>query len=140
MYIYICTYIYTKIRLHTHIRRHTATHLDTQQQIATHCTGWRRPIGCLKLHVISRKRATNYRALLRKMTCKDKASHGPSPPCNSSTLMCARALSHAHTHVPHMHTHAHTHIPHMHTHAHTHSLSHPPTHLRTHPPKIYKRR
>jgi len=26
-------------------------------------TGWRRPIGCLKLQVIFRKRATNYRAL-----------------------------------------------------------------------------
>ena len=45
------------------------------------CTGWRRPIGCLKLQVIFRKRASNYRALLRKMTCDDKASHGPSPPC-----------------------------------------------------------
>jgi len=33
-------------------------------------TGWRRPIGCLKLQVIFRKRATNYRALLRKMTDK----------------------------------------------------------------------
>jgi len=31
-------------------------------------TGWRRPVGCLKLQVIFRKRATNYRALLRKMT------------------------------------------------------------------------
>ena len=29
-------------------------------------TGWRRPTGCLKLQVIFRKRATNYRALLRK--------------------------------------------------------------------------
>ena len=32
-------------------------------------TGWRKPRGCLKLQVIFRKRATNYRALLRKMTC-----------------------------------------------------------------------
>ena len=31
------------------------------------CTGWRRPIRCLKLQVIFRKRAANYRALLRKM-------------------------------------------------------------------------
>jgi len=38
-------------------------------------TGWRRPIGCLKLQVIFRKRATNFRAHLRKMTCEDKASH-----------------------------------------------------------------
>jgi len=39
-------------------------------------TGWRRPIGCLKLQVIFRKRATTYRALLRGMTSKDKASYG----------------------------------------------------------------
>ena len=44
-------------------------------------TGWRRPIRCLKLQVIFRKRATNYRALLRKIMCKDKASYGSSPPC-----------------------------------------------------------
>jgi len=39
-------------------------------------TGWRRPIGCRNLQIIFRKRATNYRALLRKMTYKDKASYG----------------------------------------------------------------
>jgi len=44
-------------------------------------TGWRRPIGCPKLQVIFRKRANNYRALLPKMTYKDKASYGSSPPC-----------------------------------------------------------
>jgi len=44
-------------------------------------TGWRRPIGCLKLQVIFRKRATNYRALLQKMTYKDKASYDSTPPC-----------------------------------------------------------
>jgi len=36
------------------------------------CTGWRR---CLKLQVSFRKRARNYRALLQKMTYKDKASY-----------------------------------------------------------------
>jgi len=46
--------------------------------IAISSTEWRRPIGCLKLQVIFRKRATNYRALLRKMTCKDTASYGSS--------------------------------------------------------------
>jgi len=45
------------------------------------CTGWQRLTGCLKLQVIFRKRATNWRALLRKMTYKDKASYGSSPPC-----------------------------------------------------------
>ena len=44
-------------------------------------TGWRRPIGCLKLQVTFRNRATNYRALLQKMTYKDKASYGSWLPC-----------------------------------------------------------
>jgi len=44
--------------------------------LACLCTGWRRPTGCLKLQIIF----TNCRALLRKMTCKDKASYGVSPP------------------------------------------------------------
>ena len=47
----------------------------------TFTTGWRRLIGCLKLQVIFRKRATNYRALLRKMTYEDKASYDSTPPC-----------------------------------------------------------
>jgi len=47
-----------------------------------HCNyWWPTPIGCLKLQVIFRKRATIYRALLWKMTYKDKASYGSSPPC-----------------------------------------------------------
>jgi hypothetical protein len=32
--------------------------------------------------VIFRKRATDHRALLRKITYKDKASYGSSTPCN----------------------------------------------------------
>jgi len=51
-----------------------------------YCTaGWRRCIGCLKLQVSFRKKATNYRTLLWKITSKDKASYGSSPPC---TLLC----------------------------------------------------
>jgi len=34
-------------------------------------TEWRRCVGCLKLQVTFRKRATNYRALLRKIPYKD---------------------------------------------------------------------
>ena len=45
-------------------------------------TGWRRLIECL-LQVIFRKRATDYRALLWKITSKDKASHASSPLCTS---------------------------------------------------------
>jgi len=45
-------------------------------------TRWQRLIGCLKLQVVFHKRATNYRALLRKMKHKDKASYESSPHCN----------------------------------------------------------
>ena len=44
-------------------------------------TGWRRLIGCLRLQVIFRKRATNSRALLREMTYEDKASYDSTPSC-----------------------------------------------------------
>jgi len=47
-------------------------------------TGWQRPIGCLKLQVIFRKRATNLRALLRKTTYKDKASYEDKASYNST--------------------------------------------------------
>jgi len=46
-------------------------------------TGWRKPIGCLKLQVIFCKRATNYRALSQKMTYEDKASNDSTPPCRT---------------------------------------------------------
>ena len=42
--------------------------------------GWGRCIGCLKLQVVFRQRATHSRALLREMTYKDKASYGSSAP------------------------------------------------------------
>ena len=43
-------------------------------------TGWRSPIGCLISCITFRKLATNYRALLWKMTYKDKASYDFTPP------------------------------------------------------------
>ena len=46
-------------------------------------TRWRRPIGCLKLQVIFRKRAINYWALLRKTTYEDKASYDSTPPSST---------------------------------------------------------
>jgi len=46
-------------------------------------TGWRRLIGSPKLQITFHKRATKYRALLRKMTYKDKGSCESSPLCNS---------------------------------------------------------
>jgi len=56
-------------------------------------TGWRRPIGCLELLVIFRKRATNYRALLRKMTCTDKAFYGSSSPLTRRRLPRLKPLN-----------------------------------------------
>ena len=47
-------------------------------------TGWRRPIGCLQLQVIFCTRATDYRALLRKMTCQDKTSYDSTPLWNAA--------------------------------------------------------
>jgi len=44
-------------------------------------TGWRRPIGCLISQIFFRILATNYRALWRKMTYKDKGSYDSTPPC-----------------------------------------------------------
>ena len=48
---------------------------------------WRRLIGCLKLQVIPPEKATNYRALVRKMTYKDKVSYESSPPCMFSVKL-----------------------------------------------------
>jgi len=45
---------------------------------------WRRLIGFLKLQDNFRKRATNYRALLQKMTYEDKAPCASTPHCSSS--------------------------------------------------------
>jgi len=50
-------------------------------------TGWRRVIGCLKLQVIFRKRATMYRALWRKMTWRDEASYDSTAPCNTHSFV-----------------------------------------------------
>jgi len=60
-------------------------------------TGWQRCIECLKLQVIYRKRATNYRALLRKMTCEDKASYDFTPLCMThSRVWCDSLICGAH--------------------------------------------
>jgi len=49
------------------------------ERVASHMTNshavWRRCIGCLKLQFCFRRKATNYRVLLRKMIYNDKESH-----------------------------------------------------------------
>ena len=76
-YIHICVYIYIYIYVYIHIHIHIYT--------TWYDTGWRRPIGCLKLQVIFRKRAINDRALLQKIPYKDKASYGSSSPCTTGS-------------------------------------------------------
>ena len=55
--------------------------IENIQEEGDEGTGWRRSIGCLISWITFRKLATNYRALLRKMTYKDKGSYESSPPC-----------------------------------------------------------
>jgi len=69
--------IYTYDMTHLHVR-------DTTDLYVLHGaihTRWRRLVGCLQLQVIFCKRATNYRAFLRRMTYKDKTSYDSMPPC-----------------------------------------------------------
>ena len=81
-----CIHVYIKQAIsYTCFIKHTISY--TRLQSLTHlqmCKEWPRPIGCLKLQAIFRKRATNHRALLRKITDKDKASYGSSPLCISA--------------------------------------------------------
>ena len=71
--------------MYVHARKHRYIH--------THVVEWynvAKPIECLKLQVISNKRATHYRALLRKMTHKDEASSRSLPPYDYS--LCVRLI------------------------------------------------
>ena len=103
MYVYICMHIYVYVFVYIYmcwcVRVHTYLHMyiyvwykDIYALVMTVDTGWRRLIGCLKLQVIFRKRATNYRALLRKITYEDKASYDSTPPCMTFHKMYNRVL------------------------------------------------
>jgi len=84
----MCVRVFVCVRaVCVHVVRAVCVHVVRAVCVHVVSTGWRRPIRCLKLQVIFRKRATNYRALLRKMTCKNKASYGFAPPCTS--IFCA---------------------------------------------------
>jgi len=71
-------------------------HVCIRVYVCKRSTGWRRPIVCLKLQVIFCKRATNYRALLRKMTYKDKASYDSMPPCSCRSTLKVSIHTFAH--------------------------------------------
>jgi len=73
-----------------------ARRLAKKNRGAHNCTGWRRLIGYLNLQVIFRQRATNYWALLRKMTYEDKASYDSTPSC---MMHCRQSHTYSHAHV-----------------------------------------
>jgi len=75
-----------------------STRVHAPTCVCPRSTGWQRLIGSPKLQIIFHKRATKYRSLLRKMTCKDKGSHESSPPF---TLICV----HTCTHETHLYAH-----------------------------------
>ena len=90
IYAYIYTYTYTHTSMYIYAFAHTYMYTTSNPKFRVKRrspnTGRRRPIGCLKLQVIFRKGATDYRALLRKMTYKDKASYDFEAPCTSELL------------------------------------------------------
>jgi len=103
---YFCMFVFTFLGIFIYIRFYifvytcVFTYLRTFAYVLFWCvhdgldTGWRRHIKCLKLQVIFCKRAINHRAVLRKMTCDDKASHGSSPPCTNIFIhVCAYLCS-----------------------------------------------
>jgi len=81
---------------HTQVLRASLWHDSFKHDTNQSCTtithsGWQQCQGCLKLQVSFCKRATNYRALLRKTTHKDKSSYGSLPLCMWSLTQVLRA-------------------------------------------------
>jgi len=85
LFLRLCMYVCVCVSVppHTHTRVHIM-YIHNLDRMLLHvhiCTGWRRLIRCLKSQVRFRKRATNYRALCRKLAYKDKASYDYTPQC-----------------------------------------------------------
>jgi len=82
------TCVVSDLRWHTLDESMKHTYMSTWHTLAqpqmTYTIGWRRPMGCLKLQVIFRKKATHHRAFLRGKIHNDKASYGSLPPCRWS--------------------------------------------------------
>jgi len=70
-------------------------------KIHVYDTGWRRCIGCLKLQVSFHKRATNYRALLRKMTYEVRHPTHLRHPVRSPSSVKIHVYDTTHSHVQH---------------------------------------
>ena len=84
------------------------TNVHTYQCVYIH-TGWRRLIGSPKLQINFHKRASKYRALLLKMTYKDKGSYESSPPCIIRIYIYTYIHIHIYTYI-HIYIYTHIHI------------------------------
>jgi len=77
MYVFMYVYMYTCLHVFIYVCIYVCIHMRCIHWIET-CslcgTGWQRCIRCLKLQVILHKISTSYRALLREMNYKDKAT------------------------------------------------------------------
>ena len=86
------TYIARNLVFRGHISKISKSFFDISERYRktseVYYTNVSRCIGYLKLQVSFRKRATNYRALMRKMTNKDKAPYVSSPPCTCVPPLC----------------------------------------------------
>ena len=105
MHAYICIHIYhTNLYIYADLEM-LKTHFDAQFPIYKDKTSDFEQLqdsdpwiaieiqGCPKLQVIFRKRATNYRDPLRKMTYKDKASYESLPLCSDPSVMASHVGS-----------------------------------------------
>ena len=97
-YEWVTSHVWMSHVAHMNESRRTCEWVMSQQLIVH--TGWRKPINCLKLQVIFRKKAINYGALLREMTYQDKACYTSSPPCFThscgwnASVICVKWLIH----------------------------------------------
>ena len=82
MYVYTTPPFLSSICTRVHVYNYTIATARTLLEIGGQAAGWRRCMGCLKLQVTFRKRATNYRAVLRKTTCENQALYGSLPLCS----------------------------------------------------------
>ena len=88
----VCVCVYTFMHIHPSLSTpfRSLSKMYIQYVCTPLClsTGLRRLIGCLKLQVIFRKRVTNYRAVLQKITSRNKASYDSTPPCTRLSTLC----------------------------------------------------
>ena len=66
LYVCVCVCVYCVTYIHAYMQFIQTVHMYVCMCCRIACTGWRRPIGCLKLQVIFRKKAKIIRLFGRK--------------------------------------------------------------------------